>query len=129
MTTLTFETVRELGLSLPGVIDGTAYGAPALKLDGKILACVPTNKSAEENCIVVRIDFDRRAQLLERHPETYYVTDHYEPYPSVLVRLSKITRADLSKLLADACALTSPLRISHTADTKRRAKAPVKTPR
>ena len=29
---LTFDAVREIGLSLAHVVDGTAYGAPALKL-------------------------------------------------------------------------------------------------
>lgn len=129
MTTLTFETVREIGLTLPGVIDGTAYGAPALKLNQKILACVPTNQSAEENCIVVRIDFERRAQLLARHPEIYYITDHYEPYPSVLVRLSIITRAELSEILTDACERTSPPRVSSIADANQPRKVHSKTPK
>lgn len=122
MAALNFEAVRELGLDLPGVVDGTAYGAPALKLNRKILACVPTNKSAEANCIVVHIGFERRAQLLEHHPETYYVTDHYEPYPSVLVRLSNITRAELNALLKDACAFIASSPLSRSASSSERVK-------
>lgn len=102
MVMLTFDTVRELGLALPDVVDGTAYGAPALKLSGKLLACVPTNKSAETNSIVVRIDLEQRAELLRQDPNVYYITDHYAPHPRVLVRLSKITRGDLKELLRDA---------------------------
>jgi hypothetical protein len=128
MTTLTFATVRELGLSLPGVVDGTAYGAPALKFERKILACVPTSKSAEDNSVVVHIDVERRAQLLEQHPDTYYITDHYDPYPSVLVRLSKITRDELGALLAEACAFISPPRTSPIAGLKKqRTKGPAKS--
>lgn len=97
-----FEKVKELGLLLPDVVDGTAYGARALKLRGKLLACVPTNKSAEANSAVVRVDIERRAALIERHPETYYVTDHYAPHPTVLVRLSNITDGELKRLLRDA---------------------------
>src|SRR3984957_12986373 len=103
MGMLNFDTARKLGLALPDVVDGTAYGAPALKLGGKLLACIPTNKSAEENSIVVRIDLEHRAELLRQHPDIYYVTDHYAPHPTVLVRLSKITRTDLTELLRDAC--------------------------
>lgn len=99
---VTFATVTELGLALPDVVDGTAYGAPALKLRGKLLACIPTNKSAEANSIVVRIDLEQRAELLREHPDVYYITDHYAPHPSVLVRLSKIARGDLRELLRDA---------------------------
>jgi hypothetical protein len=99
---LDFDTVIDIGLTLPLVVEGTAYRGRALKLRGKILACVPANKSAEVNCAVVRIAFERRAELLQESPETYYLTDHYTPYPTVLVRLSKITRGDLKKLLREA---------------------------
>jgi hypothetical protein len=99
---LTFDTVRELGSVLLDVVDSTAYGAPALKLRGKLLACVPTNKSADANSIVVRIDPEQRAELLRQDPNVYYITDHYAPHPTVLVRLSKIGRADLKALLHDA---------------------------
>jgi hypothetical protein len=100
---LTFDVVRQLGLALPEVVDGAAYGAPALKLRGKLLACIPTNKSAEANSFAVRIDIEHRAELLRQHPDTYYITEHYAPHPIVLVRLSNITRSDLRELLRDAC--------------------------
>jgi hypothetical protein len=99
---LNFDTVREIGLLLANVVDGTAYGAPALKVRGNLLACVPANKSAEANSMLVRIDLGRRAQLLRQHPEIYYITDHYAPHPTILVRLSKITRTELKKLLSEA---------------------------
>jgi hypothetical protein len=103
MGMLDFDTVRKLGLALPDVVDGTAYGAPALKLAGKLLACIPANKSAEPGSIVVRIDLEHRAELLRQHPDIYYITDHYAPHPAVLVRLSKTTQRDLTELLRDAC--------------------------
>ena len=99
---LNFDTVREIGRSLTDVVDGTAYGAPALKLRGNLLTCIPTNKSAEVNSMVVRIDLGRRAQLLREHPEVYYITDHYAAHPTVLVRLSRISRTELKKLLSEA---------------------------
>jgi hypothetical protein len=102
MGMINFDTVRELGLALPNVVDDIGYGVPALKLGGKLLACIPTNQSAEANSIVVCIDLEHRAQLLREHPDTYYVTDHYAPHPTVLVRLAKITRTDLTELLRDA---------------------------
>lgn len=99
---ITFDTVREIGRALPEVEDGTAYGSMALKVRGKLLACVPTNKSAEPGSLMVRIDFEQRAGLLAEAPESYYVTDHYRDYPSVLVRLSKITPDQLRDLLGAA---------------------------
>lgn len=73
-----------------------------VKLRGKLLACIPVNKSVEANSIAVRIDPEQRTELLREHPETYYITDHYAPHPIVLIRLAKITRADLKELLRDA---------------------------
>jgi hypothetical protein len=105
---LNFDTVRELGLALPDVVEGTAYGAPALKLSGKLLACIPTNKSAEPNSIVVHIDPEQSAELLREHPDIYYITDHYAQHATVLVRLSKITRTDLRELLRDARRFVMP---------------------
>jgi hypothetical protein len=110
MAPLSFDAVRKIGLDLPDVVDGTAYGAPALKLGGKILACIPTNKSAEPDSIVVHIDLEHRAELLRQDPQTYYVTEHYAPHSAVLVRLAKITRTELKELLRDASLFVSAAR-------------------
>jgi hypothetical protein len=100
--TIDFDTVREIGLALPGVEESTAYGFPALKVQGKLLACVPTNRSAEPASLVVRVNFDDRADLLAAAPDVYYVTDHYVDYSAVLVRLSRVNRDVLRDLLGMA---------------------------
>src|SRR5947208_13512953 len=94
-----FETVRKIGLALPGVEESTAYGSLALKVRGKLLACVPAHRSAETGSLAVRIDFDHRAELLAAAPDVYYVTDHYLNYNAVLVRLSRVTLDVLRDLL------------------------------
>ena len=127
MTTLDFDAVRRLGLAPPDVVDGTAYGAPALKLNGKLIACVPTNRSAEANSLAVRIELEHRAELLRQQPDVYYITDHYFPYPIVLVRLSKISRADLKELLRDACRFVKSS-ASHAARSRRRPRGAGRAP-
>jgi hypothetical protein len=99
---ISFDTVRKIGLMLPGVEASTAWGAPALKVRGKMLACVPTHRSAEPNSLVVRVGFDDRAELLAAAPDIYYVTDHYLGYTAVLVRLSHVTPDVLRDLLGMA---------------------------
>ena len=101
-STITFDTVRDIALMLPGVQESTAYGFPALKVDGKLLACVPANRSAEPASLVVRVDFDDRAELLDADPAVYYVTDHYVGYSAVLVRLSHVNPGALRDLLGMA---------------------------
>ena len=100
--TVNFDTVRDIGLALPGVEEGTAYGSPALKVYGKLLACVPTNRSTEPDSLVVRVDFDDRAELLAADPNVYYVTEHYAGYSAVLVRLSRVNPGVLRDLLGMA---------------------------
>jgi hypothetical protein len=39
---VTWETVRQLALALPGVEEGTSYGTPALKVRGKLLVLTAT---------------------------------------------------------------------------------------
>jgi hypothetical protein len=99
---ITFGTARDIALTLPGVEESTAYGAPALKVNGKLLACVPANHSAEPESLVVRVDFDDRAELLDADPTVYYLTDHYLGYSAVLVRLSYVSPDALRDLLGMA---------------------------
>ena len=99
---VTFDTVRKIGLELPGVEQSTMYGAPALKVHGALLACVPSHRSAEAGSLVVRVDFADRAALLAEAPELYYITDHYLNYPAVLVRLARVTPEVLRDLLGMA---------------------------
>jgi len=97
-----FDVVRAIGLELPDVEESTMYGAPALKVRGKLLACMASHKSAEPGSLVVRIGFDDRDALIADDPRTYYVKPHYEEYPSVLVRLALIDREALRDLLQSA---------------------------
>jgi len=96
---MTFADVVKLAGDLPRVERGTAYGSPALKVDGKMFTCVPTHRSAEPNSLVVRVDFADRDELLANDPGTFYLKDHYADYAVVLVRLKKIHRDALRDLL------------------------------
>jgi len=97
-----FDLVRKLGLELPDVEEGTMYGAPALKVRGRLLACMASHKSAEPGSVVVRQDSDDRDGLIADDPRVYYVKPHYLEYPSVLVRLALIERDALRDLLRSA---------------------------
>ena len=97
-----FDTVRKMALGLSDVEESTIYRSPALKVRGKLLACLAVHKSAEPDSLAVRIDFDRRAELMAAAPDVYYLTDHYVNYPVMLVRLSRIHRDALRDLLGVA---------------------------
>ena len=97
-----FELVRKFALSLPGAEEATMYGKPALKVRGKMFACIASHKSAEPGTLVVRMDFDQRDELIATDPSTYYLTGHYVSYASVLVRLARVHPDALRDLLLTA---------------------------
>lgn len=99
---VTFATVRKIALALPGVEESSAYGSPALKVDGKILACIAINRSAEPGSLMIRVNSEDRDELIAADPEVYYVTDHYAPYNALLVRLSRVHPDGLRDLLGMA---------------------------
>lgn len=86
----TFETVRAIASTLPGVEESTMYGSPALKVRGSWIVVVPTHKSAEPNSLAFRVDVAQREELIAAEPRTYYVKEHYVNYPVVLVRLAEV---------------------------------------
>jgi hypothetical protein len=97
--TISFDTARGIGLALPDVEEGSAYGSPALKVRGKMFACLAIHRSAEPDSLSVRIGFDERDALIASDPSTYYLTDHYVNYPVVLVRLTRVHDDALRDLL------------------------------
>ena len=116
MKKLDFAAVRDIAREFPDVEESTTYGTPSLKVRGKLFTCPPIHKSAEPDSLAVRIDVEQRAALLAEAPEVYYVTDHYIPYPMVLVRLNRIGREALRDLLAASWRFVT-------------SKNPMKTPR
>ena len=97
-----FKTVETVARKLPDVEITTAWGQPALKVHGKMFACVAAHKSAEPNSLVVMMDFAARDLLVEEDPATYYLKEHYLNHPCVLVRLSRVDAGALRDLVVGA---------------------------
>ena len=96
---ISLDAVLKLGLALPDVEATTSWGAPALKVRGKMFACGAIHKSAEPDTLVVRMDFDQRDELIAADPDTYYLKEHYADYACVLVRLRRVHPDALRDLL------------------------------
>lgn len=94
-----FARALRLAQSLDGVEVGTSYGSPALKVRGKMFACIPIHPSAEPRSLAVRLSFVERDLRLSTEPDRYYLTPHYEPHPTLLVRLDRIGDRALKELL------------------------------
>ena len=93
---ITKADLKKVALSFPGAIETTSYGQPAFKVEKKFF----TRLRSEDDSLVWIVDsIDERDSLMEMDPKTYFITDHYKNYPSVLVRISRIDKAMLRKML------------------------------
>jgi hypothetical protein len=104
---VTWNTVRQIALALPGVEDGTSYGTPALKVAGKLLVRLKEDRES----IAIGVELAAREVLMGTRPETYYVTDHYRCYPWMLVRLASVDPGDLRDLIHEAWRRNAPKRL------------------
>jgi hypothetical protein len=100
---MTFDEVRAIARRLPDVEESIRYdGSLVLKAGGSFMAGIATDESAEADSLVVRCEVEDRELFIEEAPDTYYVTDFYEKYPLVLVRLSEVTADAIRDLLSVA---------------------------
>ncbi|WP_442579561.1 MmcQ/YjbR family DNA-binding protein [Mesorhizobium sp. ASY16-5R] len=96
------ERLRKAMAPLPGVIEGTSYGTPALKVGTKLLALVKDART-----LVVMCPLEEKAALIEAAPDIYFETDHYRGWPAVLVHVDAISDAELVHRLECAIRLAA----------------------
>jgi hypothetical protein len=92
------QTVRRLALALPGVEEGPCYGTPGFRVRGKFLARL----WEDGETLVVKCGDEERDFRMQADPKTFFITDHYRGYPTVLVRLGRVRLADLREVLEQA---------------------------
>jgi hypothetical protein len=120
-----FRRVEAIARTLPDVEVTTSWGQPALKVRGKMFACIASHKSAEPGTLVVRMDIAARDALIADDPATYYLKEHYVGYPCVLVRLSRVRADALKDLITGAHRyVSSATRQTPARGARRRPSAP-----
>jgi hypothetical protein len=93
-------------VKLPEVEEGVSFGTPALKVRGKFLMRVK-----DADTLVFRCLIEEKIMLMETVPDIYFETDHYKGYPAVLVRLSRISDAELGLCLERGWRLQAPAKL------------------
>jgi hypothetical protein len=104
---VTLATVRRLALGFPGVEEGLSYGTPGFRVRGKFLARL----WEDGEVLVVKCGDDERDFRMKADPETFFITDHYRGYPTVLVRLARVNEDDLQAVLDEAWRRQAPKRL------------------
>jgi hypothetical protein len=91
---MTFEVVREIGLTLADVEADTRYdGSPRLKIAGCFMAGLATHESATRNLVVKWMS--RAREWLPARPDIYYVTETAGIRAGATVRLDRDAVQDL----------------------------------
>ena len=104
---VTFDTVRQLALALPGVEEGTSHRTTAFKVGGRLLA----RFHQDGDSLAIKVEYAAREVLMGANPKTYYITDHYRCWPWMLVRISSVDRDELRGLLEEAWRSSAPKRL------------------
>jgi hypothetical protein len=102
-----FERARTVLLGFPGVEEGPCYGTPGFRVRKKFLARL----REDGETLVVKCGFDERDFRMQYDPETFFTTEHYRGYPTVLVRLTRVKAKDLRDVIAVAWKLVAPKRL------------------
>lgn len=89
---VSLEVLRELALELPETEETTSYGTPAFKVRKKLFA----RMREEGDVLVVKVERDERAALIESEPDVFstrLTTRTMTSYSSAWVRSSGVSCA------------------------------------
>jgi hypothetical protein len=115
--------LRKIALSFPEANEKPSYGRPAYFVAKKFF----TRHRAEDDSLVWIVgSIDERDHLLEIDPKTYFITDHYKDYPSVLVRMARIDTTMLQKMLDRRWRAIAPKKLLREMEENASAKPPPK---
>jgi hypothetical protein len=92
---VTVAATRQLLLGFPGVEEGPCYGTAGFRVRRKFLARLRDN----DTVLVVKCGYVERDLRMQADPRTFFTTDHYRDYPTVLIRLDSVTKEALDDVL------------------------------
>ena len=104
---VTVATARRLLLSFPGTEEGPCYGTAGFRVRGKFLARLRD----DDTVLVVKCGDIERDLRIKAEPRTFFTTDHYRGWPTVLVRLDSVREDDLRDLLETSWLRLAPKRL------------------
>jgi hypothetical protein len=119
---VTVAAVRRIALALPGVEEGLSYGTPGFRVRGKFLARL----WEDGDVLVVKCGDTERDFRIQADPETFFVTEHYRGYPTVLVRLARVRPDELRDVLAEAWRRAAPKRLVDEYEAGPRSRSPAR---
>lgn len=119
----TWDDVRRLALALPGTSERVSRGNAQWRVADKLFVwerplrrpdLEALGEEAPEGPILgARVEhLVAKEAMLADDPEVYFTTPHFDGYPAVLVRLDRISLADLEEVVVEAWLCRAPKRLA-----------------
>jgi len=112
---VTEEDVRRVCVSLPGTVETPYNRLPAFRVRRTLFLRI---HELPDVVFVRCADLEERNELLKAEPGKVFITAHYEGYPGLLVRLSRIDRDELAELVIESWRVCAPKRIVASYDAE-----------
>jgi hypothetical protein len=118
----TWNDVRRYALALPETREHVSSGSHAWKVKDKGFVWERPLRRADFEALgdaapkgailgVRTADLEMKEALLSRNPDVYFTTPHFDGYPAVLVKLSRIGSRELKDLIVEAWLARAPERL------------------
>jgi len=104
---VTWDDVVAIGVALPAVEVGTAYGTPAMRVKGKFMCRL----REDGETLAIRCDPEERPLLLDAHSDVLFLTPHYDNAPMAPVALPQADAALVRELVEDRWAERAPRKL------------------
>jgi hypothetical protein len=125
-----FEDVRRIASSLPGSEERLSRERLQWRVGGRLFVWErPLRaKEAEElgagapdgPILGARVEhLGAKEALLADEPEVFFTTSHFDGHPSVLVRLERISGAELEEVVTEAWFARAPAKLAAEAEARR----------
>jgi hypothetical protein len=119
----TWDDVRRIALALPATSEESSRGIPGWRVKDKTFVWERPLRKADVKALGDRVpdgpilaayvaDVGVKEALLADDPDFFFTTPHFDGYPAVLVRLERITVAELDELIAEAWLVRAPKRLA-----------------
>ena len=107
----TYRTVQQIARAFPEVTEGVYFDTPAFYMRKKMMLRL----WEDGETLVAKVDPADRARYLERWPDTFYLTEHYRSYPTMLVYLTSVSEDTLRRIIEGAWRFVAPKRLAWSA--------------
>lgn len=102
-----FRDVRTVALSLPEVVEALCHGTPAFYVRKKLFVRL----REEGETLSVAYPKEGRDSLIEKYPDVFSVTPHFQKYDYVLLDLTAVNARLLRETIEGAWRLRAPKRV------------------